>query len=50
MGGAFVATQNGVDDIMTLQTDFRERKAERIGRASGNVLEEVLSILDECIY
>lgn len=30
--------------------DFRVRKAKRIGRASDNVLEEVLSILDACIY
>lgn len=30
--------------------DFRARKANRIGRASDNVLEGVLSILDACIY
>jgi mRNA interferase MazF len=30
--------------------DFRARKAERIGRASDSVLEEVLSIFDACIY
>jgi mRNA interferase MazF len=30
--------------------DFRARKVTRIGRASDNVLEEVLSILDACIY
>ena len=30
--------------------DFRARKATRIGRASDHVLEEVLSILDACIY
>jgi mRNA interferase MazF len=30
--------------------DFRARKVKRIGRASDNVLEEVLSILDACIY
>jgi len=30
--------------------DFRARKANRIGRASDSVLEEVLSILDACIY
>ena len=30
--------------------DFRARKAIRIGRASDRVLEEVLSILDACIY
>ena len=30
--------------------DFRARNAKRIGRASDAVLEEVLSILDACIY
>jgi len=30
--------------------DFRAREAKRIGRASDDVLEEVLSILDACIY
>jgi mRNA interferase MazF len=30
--------------------DFGARKAKRIGRASDSVLEEVLSILDACIY
>src|SRR4030042_3492559 len=30
--------------------DFRARKATRMGRASDSVLEEVLSILDACIY
>ena len=30
--------------------DFQARKAKRIGRASDGVLEEVLSILDACIY
>ncbi len=30
--------------------DFRTRKAKRIGRASDSVLEEVLSIIDVCIY
>ena len=30
--------------------DFRARKAKRIGKASDSVLEEVLSILDACIY
>jgi mRNA interferase MazF len=30
--------------------DFRARKAKRIGRASDSLLEEVLSILDACIY
>ena len=30
--------------------DFRTRKARRISRASSEVLEEVLSLLDACIY
>lgn len=30
--------------------DFRARKAKRIGKASEGLLEEVLSILDACIY
>lgn len=30
--------------------DFRSRRAKRIGRAPAQVLEEVLSILDACIY
>jgi hypothetical protein len=30
--------------------DFTARKAKRIGKASEKLLEEVLSILDACIY
>ena len=30
--------------------DFRSRKARRLGKAPAEVLEEVLSILDACIY
>jgi mRNA interferase MazF len=30
--------------------DFRARKAKRIGRASDEFLDEVLSILDACLY
>ena len=30
--------------------DFRSRRAERIGKAPQEVLEETLSILDACIY
>lgn len=30
--------------------DFRARKVTRIGRAPDSILEEVLSILDACIY
>lgn len=30
--------------------DFRFRKARRLGKAPAEMLEEVLSILDACIY
>jgi mRNA interferase MazF len=30
--------------------DFRSRKAKRIGKAPEEVIQEVLSILDACIY
>lgn len=30
--------------------DFRTRNATRIGKASAELLDEVLSILDACIY
>ncbi len=30
--------------------DFRSRKARRLGKASAEILQEVLSILDACIY
>ena len=30
--------------------DFRSRKAKRVGKAPTGMLEEVLSILDACIY
>ncbi len=30
--------------------DFRARRARRIGRATHAVLDEVLSLLDACIY
>ena len=30
--------------------DFRSRKARRLGKAPAEILEEVLSILDACIY
>ncbi|MDD5008492.1 MAG: type II toxin-antitoxin system PemK/MazF family toxin [Syntrophorhabdaceae bacterium] len=39
--------------VMTEQVksiDFHARKAKLIGRASGDILDEVLSILDACIY
>ena len=30
--------------------DFRARRAKRIGKAADSLLEEVLAILDACIY
>jgi mRNA interferase MazF len=30
--------------------DFRARQVKRIGKASGGILDEVLSILDACLY
>ena len=30
--------------------DFRSRKAKRLGHASADLLAEVLSILDACLY
>ena len=30
--------------------DFRTRKAKRLGKAPAGVLDEVLSILDACMY
>jgi mRNA interferase MazF len=30
--------------------DFRSREARRLGKASAEMLDEVLSILDACIY
>ncbi len=30
--------------------DFRSRKARRLGKASAETLDEVLSILDACMY
>ena len=37
-----------VEEVKSI--NFCARKAKRIGRASDGVLEEVLSILDACIY
>jgi mRNA interferase MazF len=51
-----VAIQNhpGVTGFVMVEQvksiDYRARKAHRIGSASEVVLEEVLSILDACIY
>jgi mRNA interferase MazF len=37
-----------VEQVKSL--DFRSRNVKRIGSAPAPVLEEVLSILDACIY
>ncbi len=37
-----------VDQIKSI--DFRSRKARKIGRAEPALLDEVLSLLDACIY
>jgi mRNA interferase MazF len=50
---AVVSDPNVTGFVMVEQVksiDFRARKAKCIGRASDNVLEEVLCILDACIY
>ena len=50
---AVVSDPNVTGFVMVEQVksiDFLARRARRIGRASNNVLEEVLSILDACIY
>jgi mRNA interferase MazF len=50
---AVVNDPNATGFVMVEQVksiDFRARKAKCLGRASDRVLEEVLSILDACIY
>jgi len=45
--------QNVTGFVMVEQVksiDFRSRQAERIGKAPAPVLQEVLSILDACLY
>jgi len=37
-----------VDQVKSI--DFRSRKAKRIGKAPPQLLDEVLAILDACIY
>ena len=37
-----------VEQVKTI--DYRSRKARRLGKASKEMLDEVLSILDACIY
>ena len=37
-----------VEQVKSL--DFRARNAKKIGRASSEILDEVLALLDACIY
>ncbi len=45
---------SGVSGVVMVEqvksVDFRARKARRLGKASPEMLDEVLSILDACIY
>ncbi len=49
-----ISAGEGVTGFVMLEQvksiDFRSRKARRLGKASPGMLEEVLSILDACIY
>jgi mRNA interferase MazF len=49
-----VPDEDGVTGFVMVEQvksiDFRARKAKRIGKASAGTLDEVLSILDACIY
>ena len=49
-----VPTEAGVTGFVMVEQvksiDFRARKAKRVGVAPAATLEEVLSILDACIY
>ena len=49
-----IATGAGVTGFVMVEQvksiDFKSRKARRIGKASTELLGEVLSILDACIY
>lgn len=47
-GGEGVTGYVMVEQVKSI--DFRTRKAKRIGKASAGMLDEVLSILDACIY
>lgn len=47
-GGEGVTGSVMVEQVKSI--DFRSRKAKRLGKASAGMLEEVLSILDACIY
>lgn len=49
-----VLPQDGVTGFVMVEQvksiDYRTRKAKRIGKAATETLEEVLSLLDACIY
>jgi mRNA interferase MazF len=49
-----IPTGEGVTGFVMVEQvksiDFRARKAKRVGKASAGMLDEVLSILDACIY
>ena len=44
----------GVTGVVVVEqvksVDFRSRQARRLGKAPAEILDEVLSILDACIY
>lgn len=46
--GASVTGVVMVDQVKSV--DYRSRQAKRVGKASTALLDEVLSILDACIY
>ncbi len=46
--GANVTGVVMVDQVKSI--DFRSRKARRLGKAPAQLVDEVLSILDACIY
>ncbi len=49
-----IETGEGVTGFVMVEQvksiDFRSRKAKRLGKAPAEMLDEVLSILDACIY
>jgi len=50
---AVTKNQNVTGFVMVEQIksiDYRARQAKNIGKASDDLLDEVLSILDACIY
>ena len=49
-----IPASSGVSGVVMVEQvksiDYRSRKARRLGKASKEMLDEVLSILDACIY